>query len=264
MKDGLTFPVIVASAIVLSACTTTRGPQPVVSASGIVNNAATTGIAGSFVRSESASAVNMPDPNLAKKYMTDGFSLIYANCSDFFQSAGATQKWLIFSRDTVGAIGTLATGIMALHDYGSTAIANVAFGTGAAFIGLDIYTKNFLFAAENVESVRELVGKALYAHRQEVETLTERKNLDYAAATLFLQDNQDICSPMKIASMAREAIRNGRPVPTVEIPATTGLPPAVGGAMIAPVPRPAAAAGNPPASGTGSSMPFTRVGVRIQ
>ena len=193
-------------AIVLSGCATTKGPKPIVSATGPTNTSYTTGVAKQFVDSADASFKNTSDAGLARAMMQNGFTLIYASCSDFFQSAGETQKWLIVVRDTVGAIGTLATGVMALHESGKNAIANVAFVTGATFAGLDIYTKNFLFAAENIESVRTLVTNALNTHRTAVEAVGA---VTYQSATVALLDNQNICSPMQIAALARDAIKKG-------------------------------------------------------
>jgi hypothetical protein len=259
MRIGPFSVLIVASGIGLSACTTTRGPQPIVSSTGVVANASTTGVAAIFIRSEQASFALPPDNDLATAMMTNGFGLIYASCSDFFQSAGQSQKWLIVSRDAVGAIGTLTAGLMALHDYSQTAVANVALGTGAAFAGLDIYTKNFLFGAENIESVRELTLNALSAHSEKVKSLVSV--VTYQSATTYLLDNQEICSPMKISALARQAISRGKVVATTDELAS---PP-----VAAPAPAPASppAAAPAPAAGAVAGrpvLPSPRISVRIQ
>lgn len=198
--------VLTCVAIWLSGCAATRGPQPIVSATGPTNTTATTGLAKQFIASAGSSFGNPHNPALAHTMMSDGFALIYANCSDYFLSAGETQKWIIFSRDAVGAIGSLTTAIFALHDGGKNAAANMALLTGAGLAGLDIYTKNFLFSAENISAVRTLTTNALSAHQKAVETIG---TVTYRSATMALFDNQEICSPMKIAALAREAIQKG-------------------------------------------------------
>lgn len=261
MKTRSFSVLIVASGIVLSGCTTTRGPQPIVSSTGVVANASATGVAAIFMESEQRAfnaRLAIGSTTEAKAMMKDGFELIYASCSDFFQSAGQSQKWLIVSRDAIGAIGTLTAGLMALHEYSQTAVANVALGTGAAFAGLDIYTKNFLFGAENIDSVRELTLNALAAHRQKVESLTIE--LTYPSATRYLLDNQEICSPMKITSLARQAIRKGNVVATTDPPTTP--------AVATPAPAAGAAAAPPPPPPTpvtpAVTRPPPRVSVNIQ
>lgn len=201
--------VLITTLMSLGACTaTTRGTRPIVTADGPTAevSAANAGVEKKFKTAEEA-AVGVVDDNgtAAKAMMTAGFALIYANCNDYLASAGKTQKWIYFSRDLIGAIGTIATGIMALHGSSENAVANVGFTTGAAFAGLDIYTKNFLFSAENIDSVRELVLKALAVHSAAVPL----GNDTYETATLALLDNQNICTPMAITALVREAIKKG-------------------------------------------------------
>jgi hypothetical protein len=192
--------------VAMSGCATTRGPSPILSARGVIDTSATTGVAKRFIDDAKDSYDHPQDAPKAQAMLRTGFTLVYANCSDFFQSAGQTQKWIVFSRDTVGAVGTLGTAVMALHNAGKNAVSNVAFVTGAAFTGLDLYTKDFLFAAENVDSVRELTLKALGVHQAAVGIDPQES---YESATVALLDNQNICSPMSIAALAREAIKKG-------------------------------------------------------
>jgi hypothetical protein len=132
-----------------------------------------------------------------------GLALISANCNEYFSSAAQAQKWIIFSRDTVGAVGTLATSIFALTNVSKTATAAVALGTGAGFTGLDLYTKDFLFSAENVSSVHDLVKTALSAHQAQLLKIDAANFGDVVTA---LQEDQDLCTPMRIASMVRQSI----------------------------------------------------------
>jgi hypothetical protein len=205
---------IICLAIFLSGCSTTAGPKPILSAAGTLDPNAASGVAKTFANASAASFASPSTADLAHAMANSGFTLIYANCSDFFLSAGETQKWLIVSRDTVGAVGTLATGLLALHGGSSNAVSNLAFVTGASFAGLDIYTKNFLFAAENIEAVRSLITRALSVHRDAVITSID----SYESATLALLDNQNICSPMQISALVKEAIKKGEVVPIAESP----------------------------------------------
>ena len=200
-------------AFAMSGCSTTGGSQPVVSASGPVATTATFGVAATFLRSASASFVSPANTILADDMAVNGFALVYANCSDFFMSAGQTQKWLGVSRDAIGAVGTLATGLLALHGNGQSAVSNMAFATAASFAALDIYTKNFLFAAENIESVRALISRALTVHSAEV---SKAGSFTYQSATIAILDNQNICTPTQISALVKEAIKKGDVVPTTE------------------------------------------------
>jgi hypothetical protein len=195
---------VISGCALLSACGTTSGPPAVVTAAGAVS--ASNGLAAKFVTAEQA-ALNDPDStSKGAAMLARGFPLIRASCNDYFASAGKTQRWIIFSRDTVGAVGTLATAVLALHNSSQSAVSNVAIATGAAFTGLDLYTKNFLFAAENIDSVRTLVLNALSVHEEAVNQLG---SLAYGPALNALLDNQNICAPMHIAALAREAIQRG-------------------------------------------------------
>lgn len=192
--------------VALAACSTTQGPASTVGPNGPSRQDAKMGLAKSFVVSEGKSFADQPNADLAESMLVDGFALVYSNCSEFFSSAGETQKWVIVARDTVGAIGTLGTSVLALHNGSKNAVANLALITGMSFSGLDIYTKNFLFAAENVDSVRTLVTNALTAHKIAVLSLTP---FTYQSATLQILDNQDICTPAAISALARAAIKKG-------------------------------------------------------
>lgn len=194
------------AAVLLLGCTTTKGPAPVLSSKGPLETAATTGVAKKFIDSHTASFNAINNAALSTQLAKDGFAFIYANCNDYFLSAGDSQKWVIFSRDTVGAVGTLASGIMALRNSSPVSAGYVALTTGAIFGGLDIYTKNFLFSAENISSVQALTNRALDVHRIAV---LESGVDDYNGAVTAIIDNQNICSPMHIASLAKEAIKNG-------------------------------------------------------
>lgn len=201
---------VVLGALVVPGCVSLNGPSPIVNANGQTGKASnSTGLSAAFVDAASeAAAAYKADPSnensaAAKKMLVSGLALISANCNEYFSSAAQTQKWIIFSRDTVGAVGTLATSIFALTNMSKTATAAVALGTGAGFTGLDLYTKDFLFSAENVSSVHDLVKTALGVHQAQ---LLKIDAANYGDVVVALQDDQDICTPMRIASMVRQSI----------------------------------------------------------
>lgn len=195
-----------AVALFLTGCGTTHGPVPTMGIDGPWRQDATKGVVKAFFDSEKASQDKPSDANLAHMMLTNGFTVVYVNCVDFFASAGDTQKWIVFARDTIGAVGTIGTSVLALHNGSRNAVSNFALATAIGYSGLDIYTKNFLFAAENVESVRTLVANALTEHKKAVLSL---EPFIYQSATVHILDNQNICTPAAITALAREAIKKG-------------------------------------------------------
>lgn len=205
----LFWPSLLVAIIALEGCgTTTQGPVRIVTSEGAVGSTVT-GWTTKFVEAETASQATPEDTTKAALMLNRGFSLVKANCSSFFDSAGNTQRWIIFARDTVAAVGTLATAVMALHHAGGNAVANVAFATGATVTGLDLYTRNFLFAAENIDSVRDLVLRALDVHSAAV---LQIGSMPYGSVLTALMDNQNICAPTHINALAKEAIKKGNVV----------------------------------------------------
>jgi len=217
MSNRLVFAISGCLAALLSACaTTTQGPRPIISSTGALLKPGSQehSVLAQFAAAENCAytdAMNKATAdvqNTSARLMLDtGFTLVYADCSDFFASAGKTQKWLTFTRDTVGSLGTIATSVLALHNGSKNAVSNVALATAAVFTGLDVYTKDFLFSAENTDSVRALVVNALNAHRAAVEGISG--NRTYGTVTEALLDHQDICSPPAITALVRAAIKNG-------------------------------------------------------
>jgi hypothetical protein len=142
--------------------------------------------------------------------LDDGFMLVYAHCNDFFLSSGREQSNLLVLGEAIAALGTLATGAIALGDGDSkTALGIVSLGTASTVSGLNIYTQRFLFGADNVDAVRELTLNALTAHSERVRAL---QPATYQAVVTHLFDNQAICTPRRIAILAREAIQKGNVV----------------------------------------------------
>lgn len=205
---AIKFVVAANAAAGVDATTTTRAPAvaspPVPAAVG----AATPSVALASVLIPLQGAGSQDDKSAAM--FEAGRTLIYANCSDFFADAGRTQTQLVVWKDAIGLLGTLVAGVIALDGGGGTGdldrLAVVSLGSSAALSGIDIYTQRFLFAAENVDSVRELTLNALSAHAAKVK---EDKPTTYEAASRHLLDNQALCLPPRIAMLARDAIKKG-------------------------------------------------------
>jgi len=201
---------------VLAGCSTTRGSAPTMNKMGAIDKINLSGPAKAFFEDEGSASTARTDAPKAQAMAKSGFALVRANCIDYFDKAGAGQQWLLFSRDVVAAVGTLATAAVALYGGHANSAGTIALITNASFSGMDIYSKNFLFAAENVSAVKELVLRALDMHSETVDLSSVSTYSDAANA---IYDNQHYCSPMKIAALARDAIQRGVVVPT---PAAAG------------------------------------------
>lgn len=237
--------VFAALVVAIAGCSTTKGPRVIFSANGpeaAPNQAQPYSLARAFVTAANKAAcstspasseqvacpeLNSPDAIAAQEKASTamfdvGTSLVYANCSEFFNNAGRTQTQLMVWKDAIGLLGTFAAGVIAL-DGGGTGdldrLAVISLGSSAALSGIDVYTQRFLFAAENVDSVRELTLNALNAHAEKVK---ENPPKSYTSASRHLLDNQALCLPPRIAMMARDAIKNGQ---IVAYTASTGPAP---------------------------------------
>lgn len=200
---------LLAFLLALGGCgTTSSGTTATMTVSGPVMTSPESGLIGAFVTSHSASYADKTDTQKAKAYLDDGFAMVHGNCKEFFTSAGKSQKWIGVNRDVIVTLGTIGSAMLALHNGSQTAAGNLALFTGLANAGLDVYTKNFLFAAENISSVETLVLGAVETHKTGV--YAQKEQLTYQTATSHILDNQSYCLNAKIAELARDAIKNGR------------------------------------------------------
>jgi hypothetical protein len=193
----------------LSGCVADGGNLAITSTGPAITDA-TAGPAKAFLDAEYV-ARTTDTPDNAKSMYERGYALIYFNCNQYFDSAGKTQSILVATRDAVGALGSVSTSILVLTKAPKSALAAIGIGTGAAYSGIDTYTKDFLFSAENVDAVRTLVTGALDTHRKAVLASfgDAQSQFDYNAALVQLRDEQTICTLRHVAALATEAIRNG-------------------------------------------------------
>ena len=140
--------------------------------------------------------------------LSDGFALIYANCTEYFRVAGRTQQRLLFGRDLLGTFGTLATGVVALAHASKDATAIAALVTATGYSVMDDIAKDFLFSADNIDSVRDITLRAIQANQASV--FFHNSVFNYNTVVLYLEDNQDYCTLRRIAALVKDAAKNAK------------------------------------------------------
>ena len=140
-----------------------------------------------------------------------GSTVEWMNCDAFFASRGVDQKWLLTFKDVATAVGSAATGVLALASpSNATAAGAVALATGSAYNAVDIYSRNFLFGADNIDNVLIMTRKALQAHEDAAFPPKEDASpWTFEHAVQYLADHQAICGPAHIRSLALAAISKG-------------------------------------------------------
>ncbi|MBW8911252.1 MAG: hypothetical protein JF564_05055, partial [Sphingomonas sp.] len=211
-RSGLLALLTMMVAALLCGCTANGGAMAINSA-GPVDKVSTAGPAASFLALENTARLS-GKPDDAKSMYESGYSLIYYNCNQYFDSAGKSQTILIATRDAIGAVSAVSTSILVLTKAPKSALAAVGIGTGAAYSGIDGYTKDFLFSAENVDAVRTLVAGALDTDHKAVLASFGSSQVAYDAVLIQLRDEQTICTLRHISALATEAIKNGHLVAT--------------------------------------------------
>jgi hypothetical protein len=210
-----------------------NGPRPGTAAS---EAGAAAVFRAAYARSEqnARQAVAAPDPaaalrdgsEAARQMALAGSSLVDLYCADFFASEGRNQQFVLLGRDLIAALGSVATGALALASPGNgTATATLAFATSAAYTGVDVYTKNFLFGSNNIEDVRVLAMNALATHAKAVFPDTDDSIWTFGGALEVIYDHQEICTPANIRSLVLSSIKNSQPqavLPTGQRVGTTG------------------------------------------
>ncbi|MFD1107428.1 hypothetical protein [Sphingobium olei] len=176
--------------------------------------------------------LSVPDTARQRAFMEAGFALILARCNGYILAKADRQRGVNVTRDAFAPITALATGIVALVSSGESVDSDVltalSLGTTAASAGFRIYEQRFLFGAENVNSVRRLVLKALTDNADEALRKTDevakqiaaekarggaqqnREALSYSQAVIYLINNQSICSPGHILELVNGAISAGK------------------------------------------------------
>jgi hypothetical protein len=147
----------------------------------------------------------------ARQMAIEGVHLADSYCSLFFLYGSDNQKWLLVAKDVIGALGTIATGAVAIaNPHNATSAGIIALTTGALYNGVDIYTRNFLFNTDNIESVRAMTVGALNADSATAFPANDTSIWTFSGAAQVINGHQAICLPASIRSLVLEAIKGGK------------------------------------------------------
>jgi len=153
-----------------------------------------------------------PRDVVMRNFMRTGFGLVKADCSRFFQVAGRNQARSRIVRDTISPVANLLSGLLALRNIpaggADDAASILALGTSTATSGLDIYDQRFLFGADNIGSVEQLIIRTL---TEQGNAALNQRNINFETASSEIFAHQAICTPTQILRLTREAIQNGTP-----------------------------------------------------
>lgn len=225
----------------LSGCYSFRGPEPLWGSKGLSSTASygfragplfervrVTALAASGCQSVSGENPAVPvacgTPGNAaqqRQFMAAAYTMIYADCNDYFAHMGRRQSASRILRSSIAPLTTLLTGILTLSNFKNGTdekhlLTLLTLGANAGTSGLDIFDENFLFGANNIDAVKQLITKALVEHAKK--TLQNRRPT-FDQAVINVLDNESICRPPQIMRLTREAIANGNITPI-----TTGQP----------------------------------------
>jgi hypothetical protein len=186
-----------------------------------------------------------------EQFMLTGYALVYSDCADYFAVMGRNQGRTRILRDAIGPIANLITGIVALRGNTAGAIPELALFNAATTSTLDIYEQRFLFDADNIDAVRQLVLRGISEHA----TATLRgTNLTFEQGAINVLDNQALCTPSKVLTLTRSAIREAR----LDARTAAAPDPATNAAAAGPPPPP------PPAGTAAPGLRTTLVSVTPQ
>ncbi|MBV1886798.1 MAG: hypothetical protein KUG61_06930 [Parvibaculaceae bacterium] len=144
-----------------------------------------------------------------------GFTLVKTRCNDFFYQKGRSQSQARLTRSLIAPITVALTGIAGLADVSNSAELLTGLSIGSAFVisGLEIYEEQFLFDADNINSVRQLTTRALAAHSKAV---LDKKPENFDKAVRHLISHQMICTPANILELTQKAIEKGIVKPRIK------------------------------------------------
>lgn len=156
-------------------------------------------------------ALNNGSASDAKRLRDRGFALIWNNCSDFFARRGNVQQGLGLFKDTTSALTPIATGVISIARATTSAVPILSLGQAATSGGINVVAQNFLFGADNIDDVRDLILNALAAHAAKVkeEAAKSPEEADFNWSTVQLMENQAICQPAKMLALSKDAIAKG-------------------------------------------------------
>lgn len=210
--------VLLSATCLMTACAATPEPGPLISARGVVPRTGSGYTGDLFARFQRAASELSEESGEADTgpFLQSGFALAYADCDAFFRGTGRDQRSARVVRDTIAPLVALLTGIVALRDFGEgreeRLLTTLSLWSSVSTAGFDLYDRHFLFGAENVDAVRELILNALTVHSAAV---FAEPPTSFEDAAVQIMDNATICTPPHILRLVREAIRNGELEPTI-------------------------------------------------
>lgn len=152
-----------------------------------------------------------------------GFTLVKTRCNDFFYQKGRGQSQARFTRSFIAPITVALTGIAGLANVSNSTelLAGLSIGSALVISSLDIYEEQFLFDADNINSVRQLTFRALAAHSKAV---LDKKPKGFDKAVRHLISHQMLCTPASILELTQKAIEKGTVKPRVNDGAENSVP----------------------------------------
>ena len=147
----------------------------------------------------------------AADMLQGGATLVKVRCNDYFAAKGTSQEKARLTRSLIAPVSALFTSVFAVVNFSSEKresdyLALLAAGSTFANAGLKIYEEQFLFNADNINSVRGLTMRALDTHRA---AILAASPLTFDTAIRQLTDHEMICTPASILDLTRSAIDTG-------------------------------------------------------
>lgn len=147
----------------------------------------------------------------AQAMIDSGFTLVKARCNDFFAAKVGNQGRARVTRGLLQPLTTAITATFAVINFGSEsseedALSLLTAGTVLGTAVLDLYEEQFLFDADNVDSVRGMTMRALRASEIQI---TEADITTFDRAVRALTDHQMTCTPGNILELVRQSIEDG-------------------------------------------------------
>jgi hypothetical protein len=164
-----------------------------------------------FNRLACASINNRDNSAAAYAMMDGGFTLTRLRCNDFFAERAGNQMRARVWRGTIAPVSAVVAGIISLVNFSdgerTDAIQILGITQAATVAGFELYEQEFLFDAANVNSVRQLVMRALDEHAA---TAMDSPIRGFNHAVRHMMDNQMICTPANILDLVRASIAGGQ------------------------------------------------------
>ena len=209
--------------ILLAGCTA-NAPKIVVTEQGLVNTStgkasSVDGFAADYQALFNQTFNTTMATNAAARQVTAvqvtqaGANLAYQFCASFFKTAGTEQQYLLFSRDVIGVVGTLVTGVIGATKGSPAAAAIVGIGSAAALSGISAYSREFLFSEDNVQGVQDLTLSAMAAQTTAVlmEARKAGEKYGFYDSVRDIMEIQAVCEVQSILALVRHSIVNAKP-----------------------------------------------------